>query len=69
VIGVGLLELVNFFLESSGSQSDMFYQPGVNFRVAMIALTILVFSGAFAGFIPARRAIAVKPIDALRYEQ
>lgn len=69
VIGVGLLELVNYALESSGGSTDMFYQPGVNFRVAMIALSILVFAGAFAGFIPARRAVAVKPIDALRFEQ
>ncbi len=69
VVGVGLLELVNFAMESSGTDTEMFYQPGVDFRVAMIALTILVFSGAFAGFIPARRAVAVKPIDALRYEQ
>jgi putative ABC transport system permease protein len=69
VIGVGLLELVNFAMESSGTETEMFYQPGVDFNVAMIAITILVFSGAFAGFIPARRAVAVKPIDALRYEQ
>ncbi len=69
VVGVGILELVNFALESSGADTNMFYQPGINFRVAMIALSILVFSGALAGFIPARRAVAVKPIDALRYEQ
>lgn len=69
VVGVGLLELINYALESTGGSSDMFYHPGVNFRVAVIALTILIFSGAFAGFIPARRAVAVKPIDALRYEQ
>jgi len=69
VIGVGLLELVNLAMESSGADSDMFYKPGVDFNVAMIALSILVLSGAIAGFIPARRAVAVKPIDALRYEQ
>jgi len=68
VMGVGLLELINFALENSGADTEMFYKPGVDFRVAMIALSILVFSGAIAGFIPARRAIAVKPIDALRYE-
>jgi putative ABC transport system permease protein len=69
VLGVGLLEAVNYVLESSGAGTDMFYNPGVNFRVAMIALGILIFSGILAGFIPARRAVAVKPIDALRYEQ
>jgi putative ABC transport system permease protein len=69
VLGVGLLELINYALESSGSESDMFYHPGVDFQVAMVALAILIFSGVVAGFIPARKAIAVKPIDALRFEQ
>jgi len=68
VIGVGILELINWLLSSSGANTEMFVHPGVNFNVAMSALTILVIAGALAGFIPARRAISVKPIDALRYE-
>jgi len=68
VIGVGLLELINYVLDSSGANTEMFVHPGVDFQVAVTALTILVFSGALAGFIPAKRAISVKPIDALRYE-
>jgi putative ABC transport system permease protein len=36
--------------------------------MAMLSLGILVVSGIFAGLIPARRAIAIKPIDALRDE-
>jgi putative ABC transport system permease protein len=67
-IGVGLLELINYLLSSSGANTQMFVHPGVDFRVAVTALCILVVSGALAGFIPARRAISVKPIDALRYE-
>jgi len=69
VIGVGLLELINYTLDKSGANTEMFVHPGVDFRVAVTALTILVFSGALAGFIPAKRAVSVKPIDALRYEQ
>lgn len=68
VIGVGLLELINWLLSASGANTEMFVHPGVNFNVAITALIILVFSGALAGFIPARRAVSVKPIDALRYE-
>ena len=68
VIGVGLLELINWLLTKSGANTQMFVHPGVNFNVAITALTILIVSGALAGFIPARRAISVKPIDALRYE-
>ncbi len=68
VIGVGLLELINFLLEKSGTNVEMFLHPGINFKVAVVALTILIISGAFAGFIPAKRAVSIKPIDALRYE-
>jgi putative ABC transport system permease protein len=46
----------------------MFKHPEVDFNVAISALIILVVSGIFAGMIPARRAISIKPIDALRYE-
>jgi putative ABC transport system permease protein len=68
VIGVGLLELINYLLSSSGANTEMFVHPGVDFNVAVTALSILILSGALAGFIPARRAVSVKPIDALRYE-
>ncbi len=68
VVGVGLLELINYAIESSGSDAEMFRHPGVDFKVAVTALIVLVVAGAFAGFIPAKRAISVKPIDALRYE-
>ena len=66
--GVGILELINWLLTKSGANTEMFVHPGVNFNVAITALTILIISGALAGFIPARRAVSVKPIDALRYE-
>ncbi len=68
VIGVGLLELINYLLDSSGANTQMFVHPGVDFKVAITALAILVISGAMAGLIPAKRAVSIKPIDALRYE-
>jgi putative ABC transport system permease protein len=67
-IGVGLLELINYGMDKGGVSTDMFLHPGINFNIAITALIILVVSGTFAGFIPARRAISIKPIDALRYE-
>jgi putative ABC transport system permease protein len=38
------------------------------FWKAIISLLILVAGGLLAGWIPARRAIAIKPIEALREE-
>ncbi|MBN1252516.1 MAG: ABC transporter permease [Bacteroidales bacterium] len=68
VIGVGLIELINYLLVSSGSEGDFFRHPSVDFNVAISALIILIISGALAGLIPAQRAIRIKPIDALRDE-
>jgi putative ABC transport system permease protein len=47
----------------------MFKNPEVNFQAATIALVVLIISGAVAGFIPASRAVSIKPIDALRQEK
>jgi putative ABC transport system permease protein len=46
----------------------MFYQPGVHLEVVLKALGILILCGALAGIIPARKALAISPVDALRYE-
>lgn len=63
VLGVVVLETVGSKIES-----EFFSQPAVDLSVALYALTLLVLSGALAGFIPARRAAAIKPIEALRDE-
>jgi putative ABC transport system permease protein len=68
VAGVGLLELVSSLLPPAGTGNQMFVNPEVDFSIAMKALAVLIVSGAIAGIIPARKAISVKPIDALRYE-
>lgn len=68
VIGVGLVEAINYLLVNMGAENEMFKRPEVDFRIAVTALGVLVFSGALAGLIPAQRAIRIRPIDALRDE-
>lgn len=68
VLGVGILEGINYAISSSGSDSNMFTNPEVDFGKAMWALVALVISGVLAGLIPAYRAVSLKPIDALRDE-
>lgn len=63
VLGVLVLETVGSKIES-----EFFSQPQVDLKIAVYALLLLVGSGAIAGFIPARKAAAIKPIDALRDE-
>lgn len=63
VLGVVVLETVGSKIES-----QFFSQPSVDLNIALYALLLLVLSGALAGFIPARKAAAIKPIEALRDE-
>ncbi len=46
----------------------MFLNPGVELEAAMRALLVLVVSGTLAGLMPARRAVSVSPVEALRAE-
>jgi len=68
VIGVGVIEAVNLALAKAATSSNMFRNPEIDFQMAMTALAILVISGVLAGLIPARRAVSIKPIDAIRFE-
>ncbi|PKP53901.1 MAG: ABC transporter ATP-binding protein [Bacteroidetes bacterium HGW-Bacteroidetes-1] len=68
VIGVAIIELINRNLPPPEGSNTMFLNPTVDFKVAITALLILVVSGIVAGLIPARKAVSMKPIDALRYE-
>ena len=67
-MGVALVEGINYALVKFGSENEMFQRPEVDFNIAITALIILIFSGALAGLIPARRAIRIKAIDAIRNE-
>jgi len=68
VAGVALVEGINWALVKFGAENEMFQRPEVDFQIAITALVILIISGALAGMFPARRAVRIKPIDALRDE-
>jgi putative ABC transport system permease protein len=68
VAGVAIIELINKNLPVPENGQTMFLNPTIDFQVALLSLLILIFSGILAGLVPARRAVSIKPIDALRYE-
>ena len=77
VLGTGLMEGINFFLEqqmaeaaatNGGNGDSIFRNPTVDINVAAMATGLLIFAGALAGYIPAKRAAKIKPIEALRDE-
>lgn len=62
---VGVLEGTRALV---GDTSEFFKNPGVDINVALVAFAVLIVSGLFAGYLPARRALAIKAVDALRAE-
>lgn len=63
ISGVGLMELIQPYVKS-----DFFRDPQADFRIAIGATITLILSGAIAGYIPARKAARIKPVEALRDE-
>ncbi len=68
ILGVGVLELVNMALQSVPEDEVFLSNPEISFTMALAALSVLVVAGIFAGLMPARRAVSIKPIDAIRDE-
>ncbi len=64
VLGVLVLE----GLAKAIPDAAFFRNPQVDLRVAVSATVLLIVAGAVAGFFPARRAAAIRPIEALRDE-
>ena len=72
MMGIGLTEVVNLFMEQSVAtqgdemQMSVFKNPTVNISYALFATGILIVSGIIAGYMPARNAVKIKPIEAMR---
>lgn len=65
VVGVGLLRATGIVL----SQGDQFFKdPQISFTMAVGSLIILIVIGTFAGYIPAQRAMLIKPVEAISEE-
>ncbi len=64
VVGVGVVEAVAKLI--AAAPAEMFRDPEVPFRSALTTLAILVACGVGAGVVPARRAVKVTTVEALR---
>ena len=76
-LGIGVTEIMNFITEQAanvaqsadgGPQMSVFKNPTVNIGYAIFATVLLVISGVIAGYLPARKAVKIKPIEAMRQE-
>jgi len=71
VAGVAVTETVNYFMQQNtagGNEMAIFKNPTVDMGIAVSATVVLIIFGVLAGYFPARKAVKIKPIEALRYE-
>jgi putative ABC transport system permease protein len=61
-IGVGLLNFIGDKLEDEYFITN----PSIDIYTGIAATIMLIIFGAFAGYLPAKRAAKIKPIEALR---
>ena len=73
VLGIAANEYMNatagqMKVDTGLFQATMFVNPTVGFDVCIEATLVMVIAGTIAGFIPARKAARVRPIEALSAE-
>jgi len=69
--GVMLTEAANYIMvQNTPKDADMtiFANPTVDLRIVFSATLLLILAGMLAGYFPARKAVSIKPIEALHYE-
>ncbi len=62
ISSLGLLEL----LKATVPENEYMYQPDVNTFVVVAVTLLVIVSGTLAGYLPARRAAAIDPVQALQ---
>ena len=73
VLGVAATEYLNYWsgnqtVSFGGQKITVFLDPTVDLSIAFEAVLVLIIAGMLAGLFPARKAVRVKPIEALRAE-
>lgn len=75
ITGVGLTEGINAIMESNkmgqaSSNDDMsiFLNPTVSLSIALSATALIIVAGVLAGYFPARKAVKITAIEAMRNE-
>lgn len=67
LIGGGIIGILNWVIESFFADNDsLFTEASIDYAVIIFSLFILMLSGIIAGFIPAKKAAGITPVEAIR---
>lgn len=69
LFGISIISLLNWTITSFFNSKDfLFTSASIDFPVIIFSLLILVLAGVLAGFIPAKKASEISPVEAIRQE-
>jgi putative ABC transport system permease protein len=74
ISGIGISEAINYAMENMQAESNgektftLFRNPTVNLSISISATIVLIVAGVIAGYFPARKAIKITAIEAMREE-
>lgn len=73
LLGMGLLDILQKIFPAPDPDADVFApsvfsNPSIDMGLALGAMAILIVAALAAAYVPARKAVEVKPIEALHYE-
>jgi putative ABC transport system permease protein len=77
--GIGLTEGIDYLMDMTGANAasdsggregstTVFRHPTVDLGISLAAIGVLIITGVLAGYFPARKAVKISAIDAIRME-
>lgn len=63
---VGTLSIAEHFISTQTPTGTVVISPQISFAIGLIETLIIILGGILSGIIPAQRAVAIKPVDAIR---
>ena len=67
-VSVGIVTLVDMIPTEGNPAMNYIANPRLSWPIALGCMSILMGIGLIAGYLPARRAAAIDPVESLRYE-
>ncbi|MDD2437961.1 MAG: ABC transporter permease [Massilibacteroides sp.] len=76
--GIGITEAINYGMEMAqataqtggnpGENTSVFRDPTVSLGISLSATILIIIAGVLAGYFPARKAVKVSAVEAMRHE-
>ena len=70
LVGIYASKLFNFYLKNHPEAKEfaIFKNPSIDIQIALLAMIALIVAGVLAGYFPAKQAVKIMPVEAMKEE-